>query len=446
MLTASLRHDGSSKFGPGHRWGTFPSFSIGWNIGSENFYKNLGIKFISNIKLRTGWGQIGNTSLPVYYGYISQVGSGRTDGWVDNRYIFGENVFTGYFLKTIGNPVISWETTEQTNIGLDMILFDNSLNITAEYFIKNTKDMLLLEPRPDYSGYPLSGRPYTNAGSMQNKGFEFLAEYRKEIGNFHYSVLLNAATFKNKVTDIGGNKALSFARVRVEKGYPAYSFYGYVTDGIFQTEEEVQEHKGPEGTILQPKAHAGDFRFRNLNNDEIINLSDQTIIGNQLPELTYGINLNIGYKMFDLLLFAQGSYGNELVFSLTPGKGTGNILKYFYGNDWKGTGTSDTQPIFSSVDDNDNYRFSDYFVSDASYMRVKNLQIGYSLPEELLKKLKLTSCRIWVGGTNLFTITKYIGFDPEVGAAPTSGSGVGVDPGNLFPQTKEYQVGIITAF
>ena len=183
LLTASLRRDGSSKFDKGHRWGTFPSFSLGWRISNEEFFQNLGIDFINDLKLRAGWGQIGNSNLPIYYPYVSQVASG-TIGSIDNRYVLGEKVATGYFLKTIGTPDISWETTEQTNIGVEITVLKRSLSVSADYFIKNIDDMLLQVPVPMYAGYPSSAIPYTNAGSVQNKGFELGIEYRGRTGGF----------------------------------------------------------------------------------------------------------------------------------------------------------------------------------------------------------------------------------------------------------------------
>jgi TonB-dependent starch-binding outer membrane protein SusC len=452
LLTASVRRDGSSKFGPGHRWGTFPSFSLGWKISEEKFFRNLGTKFINNLKLRAGWGQIGNSSLPVYNAYVSQIESTPSSG-EDYRYIFDEKIYQGYWLRTIGTPDITWETTEQTNIGLEIVVLKNTLSVTAEYFIKNTRNMLLQVPVVHYAGYPPSAAPYTNAGSVQNKGFEILVNYQGKTGNFTYGVAVNGATFKNKVTSLGpGNKPIIqsapgylYEISRTEVGSSIGRFYGYVINGIFQTEDEVQGYKGPGGTVLQPKAHSGDFRFKNLNNDDLINASDETWIGNPWPKLTYGFNINLGYKAFDLVAFFQGSYGNDIY---DVGRQWSNSLgvmysEYYYKNAWSGLGTSDSQPILTTVDENGNYfRNSDYYVEKGSYVRLKNIQLGYNLPKAICDKLKIATGRIWIGGTNLMTITKYHGNDPEVGSTSTPTSNAGLDQAGFYPKPRELSLGI----
>jgi TonB-linked SusC/RagA family outer membrane protein len=451
LVTASLRHDGSSKFGPGHRWGTFPSFSLGWRISDEKFFKGLGLLFVSNLKVRAGWGRIGNSSLPVYNAYVSQVSSSPTDGWLDNRYIFGESVYPGYYLKTIGTPDISWETTEQVNFGLEIAILNNALSFTADYYIKNTKDMLLQVPVVYYAGYPSTAAPYSNAGSVQNKGFEMVLAYYGKTGNFSYGATINGDMFKNKVTSLGrGNKPIIYYANRTEVGKPIGSFYGYMTDGIFQTEEEVQNYTGPDGTVLQPNAHAGDFRFKNLDADNVLDANDETWIGNPWPKLTYGFNLNLGYKAFDMVVFFQGTYGNEIYradFQRDMGfLGFQNTYKYVYQNAWHGQGTSDSQPILSTLDQNDNYRRSDYFVEDGSYLRLKNLQFGYNLPKELCGKVRITQGRFWIGGTNLLTFTKYRGIDPEVGASQTPTAYEGYDSSYAYPKSREISLGVTLSF
>ncbi len=449
LLTASVRHDGSSRFAERYRWGTFPSFALGWNIHKEEFFKNVIDKYISNLKLRAGWGQIGNSSLPVNSAYVSQVSSGWTDGWLDNRYIFGETVYTGYFYKTIGTPDITWETTEQMNFGIDLGLLKNSLNLTADYFVKLTKDMLLQIPNPKYVGYPWTAEPYTNAGSVQNSGFELLAEYKGKSGDLSYNLSINAATFRNKVTSLGnGNKPIIYGINRTEVGKPMAGFYGFIINGIFQSEYSVQSETGVTGQVMQPDAHAGDFRFLDLNADGKIDSKDETWIGDPWPKLTYGFNIILGYKPFDLLLFLQGSYGNDLYSTALAWQnpGSGNVLKYIYEKAWRGPGTSDTDPILTSVNNNDNFRFSDYLVQDASYMRLKNLQVGFNIPEELCKKIKMSDCRFWIGGTNLFTVTKYPGIDPEVGTSSKPVWGEGWDWNSYFPFSREIILGINVSF
>lgn len=451
LITATIRRDGSSKFGPDYRWGTFPSFSLGWNISEENFIKNNVNRFITNLKLRAGWGQIGNSSLPSSFAYTSQFSSINQGIWnPGNRYIFGEKVYTGYYLSTIGTPDITWETTEQTNIGIDISIMKNSLSLTADYFIKNTKDMLLQVPAPAYSGYS-NATPYANAGSVQNRGFEFMLDYRGKSGNFSYGATVNISTFKNKVTSLGKeNKPLIYGQNRTEVGKPIGSFYGLKSTGIFQSDYAVGSYVGPHGDVIQPQAHPGDMRFMNLDFDNSITGYDETWIGNPWPDFTYGLTINLGYKSFDLMIFMQGSYGNDIYTSGVARHmdfvGTRNEFEYIYKDAWRGMGTSDYEPILSKVDENDNFRNSDYFVEDGSYMRLKNIQLGFNLPQSVCEKLRLGNARIWVGGTNLLTWTKYRGIDPEIGSSISETIYAGNDPAFLFPQSEEVLTGITLSF
>jgi TonB-dependent starch-binding outer membrane protein SusC len=452
LMTASIRGDGSSKFGPGYKWGTFPSFSLGWNIGKEEFLKNISGQFINNLKLRAGWGQIGNSSLPVYNAYVSQVVSNPQGD--DFRYLFDNKVYHGYFLSTIGTPDITWETTQQTNFGIDIALLKNSLSVTADYFIKNTRDMLLQVPVPFYTGYPSSAAPYTNAGSVQNKGFEMVLNWQRKTANFTYGFSINGATFTNEVTSLGpGNRPIisDDGIGRTEVGSSIGRYFGYITNGVFQSEKEVQDYTGPGGTVLQPNAHAGDFRFKNINGDEVIDAKDETWLGSPWPKLTYGVNINLGYKGFDLIVFFQGSYGNDIY---EQGRQRSNSLgimysEYFYKNAWKGPGTSNSQPILTTVDDNGNYyRNSDYYVEDGSYMRLKNAQLGYNFPKAFCDRVKITTGRIWIGGTNLLTFTKYQGNDPEIGEDPYSKptTNAGIDWAGFYPKSREISMGINISF
>ena len=447
LLTASIRRDGSSKFAAGHRWGVFPSFALGWKISEEKFVKNLGTKFITNLKLRAGWGQIGNSSIGTNYGYVSQVSSAKTDGFVDNRYIFGERVYTGYFLNQVGNPDISWETTEQSNIGIDIGIVNNSFSVTADYFVKNTHNMLLAMPFILYSGYPITGRPSTNVGSVQNKGFEIIAEYKGKSKEFIYSISINGAAFKNKVTSLGrNNEPIDWGMGRTEVGKPMGGYYGYLTGGIFQTDDDIQNYVGPGGVVIQPNARPGDIKFQNINPDDVLDIYDQTWIGSPWPKLTYGININLGYKTIDLVAFFQGSYGNDILNtglnSHIRNCGYQNTFRFAYESAWKGPFTSDSQPILTTVEQNDNGRNSDFLIEDGSYLRLKNLQIGYNLPKAVCDNLKIINGRIWIGGTNLITFTKYRGIDPEVGADASPTYAQGFDFANAYPKIREITLGI----
>ncbi len=251
--------------------------------------------------------------------------------------------------------------------------------------------------------------------------------------------------FKNKVTSLGqGNEPIlsnyGLYLNRTEVGSSIGRFYGYVIDGIFQTEEEVQNYKAPGGTVLQPNAHAGDFKFKDLNGDGVIDANDETWIGNPWPKLTYGFNINFGYKAFDLVIFFQGSYGNDIYDQARQDLNSLGIMysEYYYKNAWSGPETSNTQPILTTVNQNDNYRNSNYYVEDGSYLRLKNIQLGYNLPKAICDKVKISDCRIWAGGTNLLTFTKYNGNDPEVGSVKVPLIlQVGIGP-DTYPSSESY--------
>lgn len=444
LLTASIRRDGSSKFAEGKKWGVFPSVSAGWRINNEQFFENLNASFISNLKLRAGWGQIGNQSMPGGNNnpYLSLI-----QGTDDFRYVFGNQAAIGNYLVGMGTPGISWETSEQTNIGLDMGLFKNRLTVSADFFVKNTKNMLLQVQTPSYAGFPTI--PYTNAGEVQNSGFELVSGYEGKAGAFSYGVSANVSKFINKAVSLGGgNRPIvysdNFADVnRTEVGRSIGAFYGWATDGIFQNIAEVQAFN-KNGQLIQPTALPGDFRFKDINSDGVIDAKDKTWIGNPLPKLTYGFNLTMAYKNFDLSAFLQGSYGNDLynLNKIYRNKlnGQWNGTEDAFNAAWRGEGTSNSQPIMSTVDRNNNFRTSDFYVEDGSYLRLKNLQIGYAIPSGWASKMGINKSRIWVGGTDLFTITDYTGNDPEAGltASPIQ-AGREFSP---YPKMKRFSAGI----
>lgn len=436
LLTASVRRDGSSKFGEGNKWGTFPSFSFGWRLNEEHFFNSLNLNSISNLKLRLGWGTIGNQSLSSNYAYLSTLQSG-------GRYIISNSLVNGYLVGSIGTPDIKWETTAQSNLGLDFGLFKNALSLNLDYYMKRTKDMLLQVPIPTYAGYG-TAIPWTNAGEIKNSGFEAVLSYQGKKKDLTYSVSVNASRFANEVIHLGGgSRPIINGPNRTEVGSSIGRFYGWVTDGIFQTEAEVKAYS-KNGVLLQKAAHAGDFKYKDINDDGTINDLDKTWIGNPLPKLTYGANFSLGYKAFDFSAFFQGSFGND-IYNAVKGRvsqlaGYFNGFEHIYQQAWRGAGTSNTQPIMSTVNANDNFRISDYYIEDGSYLRLKNVQLGYTLPRSLCTRIGMQNVRIWIGGTNLLTFTKYTGFDPEIGLTSNP-----VTAGNdtfAYPQTKEVSLGV----
>jgi len=449
LLTATYRLDGSSRFADGKNWGKFPSASIGWRLSEENFFKNLNVGFINNAKIRLGWGQIGNQNIS-NYAYLSLINGGNS-----RRYTIGDVPLQGYSPSSIGNPDIKWETVEQTNIALDMSLFNNRLSMSADYYVKNTKDMLLSVPLPYYSGYP--DNPWNNTGAIRNKGIEVQADYRNKISDLSYEVGFNFTTVKNEVISLGSGGAIFGGQSRLglvtktEVGHPIGSFYGFVMDGIFQNENEVDAG-------VQPGANPGDIRFKDIAGapdeegnltgpDGIINEYDRTYLGSPIPDFLLGFNSSLKYKNIDFSIFLQGSFGNEIYsflkyWTYAP-TGYFNVSKEAYDNAWRGDGTSNTQPIISSDTGSDNYRNSSFYVEDGSYLRVKNVQLGYTLPQSASKVLHVSELRIYFSAQNLFTFTKYSGLDPEIGSSTLLD--VGIDYG-LYPQARTLMAGVNVNF
>ncbi len=445
LLTASIRRDGTSKFGEGNKWGNFPSAAVGWKISSESFFEDLRSNLIPLLKFRAGWGQIGNSSMTEHNtnAYVSQIASSSL-----LRALFDEVPHQGYYFSTIGIPSLGWETAEQANIGMDLGMFHNALTLTADYFIKTTRDMLVNVYVPGYAGYGSDNEPWINVGSVENRGFEYLVSYKGNSGKFFYEISTNGTSYKNEVISTNEDSAAIFhgdIPNRTIVGYPIGSFYGYVTDGIFQTQGDVDTYVDSLGNPIQDRASPGDFRFKDLNGDGIISEKDMSIIGNPHPKFIFGFTLNLSYRGFDLMTFWQGVYGvdiwNAELHRQGKLNGGRNVYRDRYLEAWRGEGTSNTQPIVTIDNSNSNYRDSDYFVEDGSYLRMKQIQLGYSLPKNALQKLHIESCRIWIGGINLITFTNYSGNDPEVGLYQNpliSGFG----RSGVYPKTRKITVGI----
>ena len=442
LLTANLRRDGSSRFDEEKKWGIFPSVSLGWRLSEESFFKNLNTGIIDYIKIRAGWGEIGNQNI-ADNAYISLISGGNS-----RRYVFGNSVFQGYSPSNVGNPNIQWETVEQTNIAFDIALFENKLSLTADYYIKNTKGMLLRLPLVYYSGYP--GDPWDNAGTVQNKGLELEMTHRNQISDFNYEIALNFSTLHNEVKSMGLGVPLFGTVSKTEVGHPIGSFYGFIMDGIFQNATEVADG-------LQPNAKPGDIRFRDIAGpkdatgsftgpDGKIDDNDKTHIGNPIPKFLFGTNINLNYKNLDLAIFLQGisgvdKYSNYARMNLDASQ---NVELSQYLGAWRGDGTSNLHPRISVTDQNNNYRTSTYFIEDGSYLRVKNIQLGYTLPVNVSKLVKVSSIRIYASGQNVWTFTKFSGLDPERGNS--SPLNVGTDIWSVTPQPRTIMGGISVNF
>ena len=435
LFTANFRRDGSSNFGNGQKWGNFPSFSAGWVFSEEDFLKN--VSWLSSGKLRGSWGQIGNQAIGG--GAYRNTYSGNL-----GYYLFGD--YTPYLRggsNYMGNSNVHWETTEQTDIGLELTLFDGKINIVADWFQKITDGMLLNVPLPNYLGFP--NYPWTNAGKVENKGLELELAYNNNKGAFKYSISGNLFTFKNKVISLGGGEPIlgggwiNYTTTKTEEGMPIGYFYGLKTDGIFQNQGEVDNY-------FQEGARPGDLKFVDVNGDKKINNQDRTNIGDPFPDLSYGLNINSSYKNFDFLISMQGTVGNKIMnikkIDMNSGVGWYNGPKDLMEKAWSPTNPTHEQFAINATNTN-NLQISDWLIEDGSYLRVKNIQIGYSLPAPVLKKSGLNRVRLWVGAYNLFTITNYSGLDPEIGN--TSPLSSGVDQG-YYPVAKSYMFGVNATF
>lgn len=416
LLTATLRADGSSKFAPGNKWGYFPAFSAGWRISREAFFQN--IKAISHLKLYGGWGQLGNQEVAGLQ-YLSTIVSGR-------RYSFGGQQVTGASQGRLPNPEISWETAVMTNFGMEIGLLGNRLLGTFNYFIKNTEDMLLAPPSVFTIGRVTV--PNRNVGAVSNQGLEVELAWQKASGAFQYNISGNVSFIKNEVTDLAGIAFLSSTRygrpnqeiARTYVNEPMAVFYGWKTNGLYQTVEEINTDPAlakdtrRTNNLIAP----GDVRFVDLNNDGQINNDDRTILGSPHPDFTYGLNASFSYKGFDFTAFILGVTGGQ-IYNADRMQGIDPTYPFnMYAetaNRWNGAGTSNTIPRMTTRRNNTNHRTSDLFLEDADFLRLKNLTIGYSLPTVVSKKIGIERLRFYATGQNVFTLTNYSGIDPELG-------------------------------
>ena len=445
MAEVTFRRDGSSRFGDNNKWGNFPSVSLGWNIKNEAFMDNA--DWLSTLKLRASWGINGNDAIGNFV-YAVYMNSG-------NNYVFGsgangsEVINLGSKPSGLANPDARWEESRQTDIGLDAGFFNNRLTFTFDWYNKKTAGMLLSMPVPGYAG---DSAPTGNLGDMVNRGIEFELGWRDSAGEFNYHVSVNATYNKNKLTYLGDDSTHLYGSnhkigqlTRGSIGLPFPYFYGYVTDGIFQNMDEVNAHTNAEGALLQPKAAPGDVRFKDLDGDGDIDDADRTMIGKGMPDWTFGMNLGFEWKGLDFNMLLQGQLGCE-VFNVSRRTDLYYVnLNKSILNRWTGEGSTNKYPRFMFDSPNENYRVSDLWLEDGSFLRCRNMQIGYTLPQHLTKKAAISRLRIFVMAENLFTLTKYTGCDPEVNGGNGFGTEAGIDRG-VYPQSRTFSVGVNLTF
>jgi TonB-linked SusC/RagA family outer membrane protein len=438
LFTGIIRRDGSSRFGSNNKYGYFPSGSVGWIASRESFFPQNNI--VTFLKLRGSYGVTGNDNIGDFR-YISTVSGGR-------NYTLGTaaGLNIGVSPDALSNPDLRWEETSSTDVGLDANLFRN-FTLTANWYKKKTSGMLLQIAVPGYVG---NNGPIGNIADLTNSGFELELGYNKKIGDFSFRMAANGSFVKNKIVYLGDDKQFLNGQTvtpqglevtRTKLGYSIGSFYGYRSDGLFQNQAEITNYKNSAGGLIQPNAKPGDIKFIDVNNNGSIDANDREIIGDPTPDFTYGITFNAAYKGFDMVVLGQGVTGNQ-IFNATRrfDLPTANYQTYIL-NRWTGQGTSNTIPRLTLEDTNENYsRSSSLFLEDGSYFRIKTLQIGYTIPSKLTQKAGLNKVRFYVMANNLVTLTKYTGFDPEIG-----GGSYGVDRG-FYPQARTYFAGLNIGF
>ncbi len=439
MFEGVFRYDGSSKFGPDNRWAAFPAFSVGWIISQEEFMQD--VPALSFLKLRGGWGQNGSDNIG-QFAYTPTIATHAGYGFG-----MSPSQVVGAYPGQIANPALKWETSEQMNVGLETAFFDHRLYVNLDYYRKKTKGLLLDAPIPAFIG---NAPPTINGGDVENKGFETEAGFRQAMGDWRFDISLTGTYNVNEVTSIdndeerlyGAGVSTSMNNVAMAMvGEPIAFFWGYETAGIFQSEEEIQNHVNSEGEVIQPNAQPGDMIFVDRNDDGQITDEDRTKIGNPYPDFTMGLNFDFDYQNWDFSMFWYGAFGQDI---FTGGTRRHDLAMPNWKDDvldrWTEDNPTGSHPRVTIDDPNGNYtRPSDFFVEDGSYLRLRNISLGYSLPERLTSMVNANRMRVYVAAQNLLTITGYSGHDPEIGSSWALD--VGIDR-NIYPQARTFTMGI----
>lgn len=425
LLTVNFRADGTSKF-TNHVWGFFPSVAAAWRVDNEPWLNKP--EWLESLKVRAGWGRIGNDKIGDNASVQTMFNSGPT--FVD--YVLGQNqdLAHGATILTLVNSDIMWEATEQVNAGVDLGLWKNKLTATVDFFIRDTKDMLLGVTAPAHVGNRYAAT--ANVGTVRNSGIELTLEHRNHVGDWDYSLNGNVSFIKNQLTALNGGSPVYGDRTISTEGLPLYTFWGYEYEGIYQSDQELQEHLFAPGASAEYQV--GGARYKDQNGDGRIDNNDLTNLGNPFPWLTYGLTATAAWKGFDLQVFFQGVAGNKIYNALrerTEGTGNNSQLSATMRSVWTADHTTGVIPNpFAGSHNRDN---NSRMVEDGAYLRLKNVQLGYTLPEKIVNKVGLSRCRVYVSCSNVFTLTGYTGYDPEVGG--------GVDYGN-YPQSRTVQMGL----
>ena len=449
LIQASVRRDGSSKFGKNNRYGVFPSFALGWKITDEKFMENQNI--LDFLKLRMSWGQAGNDSALGYYDYVALISQGKSQN--DGGYVFGnpQTSSLGSIARDLQNDDLQWETNISSNYGLDFALLNNKLSGAMNYYKSSTEDLLITKVVSPSAGI---NSPVVNVGAFENKGFEFELGYKNNDNEFHYSAFTTFTTINSEVTKLSSEDQVLYGVGlkygsdhfvnQTKVGYEPGAFFLPTADGIFQNQAEIDAHS-LNGELIQPEAAPGDIRFVDQNNDGLINNDDASYQGTAIPKYEYSISFNSDYKGFDFNIFFQGVGGNKIYngndFEML-GMDSGRNFKTETLNAWTPSNTNTDIPRAILGDPNQNTRASTRFLENGGYFRVKTIQLGYSLDNTILESIQMSKCRVYLTGQNLFTFTNYSGLDPEVGGSILSR---GIDR-SLYPKYKSFILGVQLQF
>lgn len=438
LFTGTVRRDGSSRFGEENRWGVFPSASLAWRVTNEDFFN---VSWIEQLKMRVSYGITGNQEIG-NYSFASEL--------MPIHYAFNNQPVSAVVPRVMPNPNVQWETVTQANLGFDLVLFNDRVNITLDGYIKDTSDMLVPMSVPISTGYSDIFVSSINAGEIRNQGVELeLSTINISRDDLSWTTDFNISHNRNEVVSLNDTIPLPFGQIdfnrtvgRFQAGQPVHAFYGFVVDGLFQTQQEVDEAPTQNsGTDPFNRTSPGDIRFMDLNGDGVINDEDRTFIGDPNPLFIFGITNTFTYKNLDLSVFLQGVYGNDIFNAnriWSEGMAVAQNQTEATLNRWTGPGTSNEMPRAVFNDPNNNTRVSDRYVEDGSYLRIKNLTVGYTLPISLLENLNMRNARVYASAQNLFTLTNYSGFDPEV---PINGIDL-----NVYPVYRTISLGINLSF
>ncbi|MBO4842109.1 MAG: TonB-dependent receptor [Bacteroidales bacterium] len=448
MLEFTIRRDGSSRFGPGHKWATFPAVSAGWNMTNEPWFREGRPEWINQLKLRASWGRNGNENIGNFR-YASLMDTGQEYYFGLGSAPYGE-MYSGASPAALANPTIRWEESEQVDVGFDARLFGDRLSFGYDFYNKRTKGMLMDKPIPAYVG---QGAPMSNLGDMRNWGHEFEISWQHQVGDFHYSVSANASLLRNRLINLGNESGEAVYQSNGASGIGDYVkgsngmvwpyFYGMKTNGLFQNWAEVESYRDRDGNLMQPNAQPGDVRFVDVNGDGYVNDDDRTMIGKGMPDWTAGLTMSADWKGIDLTLFFQGSFGNDVFDYCMRGDIPAQNRPGWVLDRWIGEGTSNRIPRMTNANPNQNWRSSDLWVKDGSFVRLKTAQLGYTFPAKWMKIVFIKNFRVYVAGENLLTFTKYEGFDPEM--ASDGYTTIGVDRG-IYPQSRTITLGASITF